>query len=436
MRQSLRRRILLLTVVLLTLSMVLITLLHVTREHALVTDQAKSNRRHLTETFAISITNSLLYEELGLIEEGGLIENYIEEWMRKEELHIQFIHVMDTRGRIIASSRLTEYGKAPDDPHILNALSVDTTVVRRLQSDEYGDILDITAPLTISTRSWGHLRMGYSMAPLQTELYRLWVMHGLAALGMILLSSLIVLPYLRSLLKPLAQLRDFVQTAAEEPWRRTELSSADEIGDLARNFNAMLDQIEAARELERETQEKFYQTERVANIGKLAAGVAHEIRNPLAGILNLAENLERYRVNHERQKEYIDAIVQGLQRIEKTVDGLMSFARQTPFAPTSIDISSLIKETLRLVRYPLRKARIDVHTILDEEAQRVFGDMDQLRQVLLNLILNAVQAIENNGRITITTSPEGSDQVRISVADDGIGIPRERIVRIFDPFYT
>ncbi len=435
MRLSLRQRSTILAVCLLSMALLVLSYLFSRSEEKFAIKQGEISRRHLTETFAISITNSLLYEELGLIEEGGLIENYIEEWMNKGDLSIEYIKVLNQDGFIIASNNLRQYGRAESDSLSKIIHESDSTLSHFIENND--PVLEISTPLSISTRSWGHLRVGYALMPLRKELQEVRFYHIMMVVAMVVISSIILAFYLHKEISPLVELRDFMDRAATESWLRSQIDRNDEIGDLARTFNSLLDQMEQARELERETQDKFYQTEKMSTIGKLAAGVAHEVRNPLAGIQNLVDNLEQYDVDSEKRSQYIEVIRDGLRRIERTVDGLVSFARSTPFSPEPTNAVELMENALALTAYPLQKSGITVKREFDKNLPDIVVDSDQANQVLLNIILNAIQAMEESGGVlTARVKMEDKRGVSLEVEDTGIGFPKKDRKKIFDPFYT
>ncbi len=435
--RSLRARIALVTVGLYALIVLLLTAYFTREAERLLTRESEIWRRHLSETLAISITNALLYEELGFIEEGGLIENYIDEWMKKKDLHVRIIRVTDREGRVIASHDFGEYGRVPSDSLDRMTAGTDRTGLYHITGRNGEPILAVTTPLNISTRSWGHLLVGYSLRPLEREIAAIRLRQTAAAFSLVVLIALLVILYLRHAFRPVMELRNVVRRAGSEPWMRATVQRADEIGEVAEAFNNMLDQLDQAREQEREAQEHFHQAQRIAMIGKVAAGVAHEVRNPLAGILNLVENLERYKLDEATFRQYSKAIREGLLRIEKIVAGLVSFARQTPFSPVSANPVELLEDTLELVGHPIRKAGILVHWDLPEKLPYVLVDPDQMRQVLLNIFLNAVQAVgEAGGELTLGVRERSGSEVEVYIKDNGIGIPKEVLPHIFDPFFT
>lgn len=436
-KASLQKRITILSVLLSALILLLLTLFFAWRDEELFIRQNRSLRLHLSETLAISITNALLYEELGLIEEGGLIENYIDEWMHTPDLHVRMIRVLSPEGRVIASSNLRDVGRTIQDSTVLHHLDQLATSSRHVTSADGEPVIEVFTPLNISTRSWGLLTVDYSLRPMMEELRHIRIESGLVALGLIALIAVVLAIYVRSAFAPLKELQMFVGQVPKQSWFRTPVRRNDEIGDLAVSFNEMLDELEQVREKEREAQEKFHYSERVAMVGKLAAGVAHEVRNPLAGIGTLVENLARYRENDAKFEQYTDAIHKGLGRIERIVAGLISLSHQTPFNPRPTNPVQVVQDVLELAGYALRKARVQTVWKVDEPVPQVLADGDQLRQVILNLVLNAARAMdEQGGRLTVGVQRGEPGFVKLYIEDEGIGIPRENLTKVFDPFFS
>jgi signal transduction histidine kinase len=434
---TLRHRLTYLSLGLYVITLLLLTFIFVKRDESLITIQNEMLRRHLTETLAISITNTLLYQELELIEEGGLIDNYIEEWMNNPELNVRSIRVTNPDGVVVASNDFREYGKEITSLGKIVITEKKQTVVSKIRGLNSEQLLLVSTPLNISTRSWGNLSLTYSLESLHSALKDSRIKYSAVTIAAILLSSILFATYMHYAFKPITELRDFVIKVPDQSWFRARVRKNDEIGDMANAFNEMLDKLEQVRELERETQEKFHQAERVSVIGKLAAGVAHEIRNPLAGIENLVENLEKYKYDSRKFDQYSKAITDGLQRIEKTVDGLVSFAHQSDFLPKPTNLIEIMEETLELTGYNLRKSNIKISWDIPESIPDVHIDGDQFRQVLLNIILNAITAMEETGgELKVGFKNENSKGIELYIEDNGIGIPVEQVDQIFDPFFT
>lgn len=198
--------------------------------------------------------------------------------------------------------------------------------------------------------------------------------------------------------------------------------------------------------LEKEYQAKFYQAERMATVGVLAAGVAHEINNPLTAISGFAEGLRRRLPKLAESvdgelfgdfQEYVDTILKECQRCQEIVQTLLTFSRGacTGFSP--MDLNALLEDTVKLLRHHLKQHRRDMIRIeIDDALPHLSGDASQIKQVILNLLMNALDAVQNEGSITLRTFAEGEGTVVLAVEDTGCGIPPEHLDKLFEPFFT
>jgi PAS domain S-box-containing protein len=175
--------------------------------------------------------------------------------------------------------------------------------------------------------------------------------------------------------------------------------------------------------------------EKLASIGQLAAGVAHEINNPLGGILNCLYNLRKGTLSPARQEEYWTSMEHGVRRVQKIIRQLLDFSQQHEPAFSPADINRIVGQVLGLTTHLFASNRIHLETFPTHDLPSVMVDRHMIEQVLMNLILNAVQAMKNGGVLTIRTSvAEGV--CRVEVSDTGSGIPASVLPRIFDPFFT
>jgi len=183
--------------------------------------------------------------------------------------------------------------------------------------------------------------------------------------------------------------------------------------------------------------EHIFQTERLAAVGQLAAGAAHEINNPLAIISARAQLLE-LKEQDEKKKKELSVISQQIDRISKILSNLMDFARPAPPKLRDVDIHEVLNRVLELVGNGFAKYGIGVEKKYDPPMIRIKADPNQLEQVFLNLVINARHAMEKSGGVlTISTALTGAGtKVVIKVADQGVGISRENMKRIFDPFFS
>jgi signal transduction histidine kinase len=179
-------------------------------------------------------------------------------------------------------------------------------------------------------------------------------------------------------------------------------------------------------------------SEKLASIGNLAAGVAHEINNPIAVIQNKVQIL-RYRIaDGEPGGVLLDdlaTVEKHVGRIRSITEGLLTFSRETPFALVPLELNPLVRECAELVSVPFRSASVMLETVLDPSQPRVVGSANHLLQVLVNVALNAKDASAEGARVTITTLRQGG-YAGVRIRDRGTGIPPEHLSKIFDPFFT
>ncbi len=182
-------------------------------------------------------------------------------------------------------------------------------------------------------------------------------------------------------------------------------------------------------------EQQFRNTERLASVGKLAAGVAHEINNPLGGILNCLYNIRKGTLPSERQEEYFTYMEDGLRRAQKIVRQLLDFSQQHEPEFSMNDINGLVDRVLVLTNHVIVEKGLQLHKVCEHDLPPLFVDPQMIEQVLTNLILNAVQATDEGGSIILQTRMVHG-RCEIDVADTGSGIPPEVRAHIFDPFFT
>jgi two-component system, NtrC family, sensor kinase len=205
----------------------------------------------------------------------------------------------------------------------------------------------------------------------------------------------------------------------------------DEFSRLAIAINWMLDQLQKNQEL-------YIQSRKMAAIGTLTSGIAHELNNPLNNICitteSLIDELDDLPQN-EKRKRLHDIYAQA-ERASGTVRNLLDFTRveQPSFVPVSVH--ELLSSTLKLTKHEMELSNVELNYLSGEGGAKVQGDFGQLQQVFLNLIINGIQAMPRGGVLTLSVREEDPDQIRIDVTDTGIGIPQAIISEIFDPFFT
>ena len=210
----------------------------------------------------------------------------------------------------------------------------------------------------------------------------------------------------------------------------------DEIGDLGRNFNYMMQQLrESRKEIETMHRTQMSRAEHLATLGELATGLAHEIRNPLAGIAGVIEIIGRDLPPTSPAREMVKDVRMEINQINRILTDLLETARPHPPQMMRSNLNTTVEHAVMLARQQVLSQPIRIELEQAPKLADVEHDSDQIHQVVLNLLLNAVQAIDGAGTVRVTIGAQ-EDCARIGVTDSGRGIPEEQIGQIFRPFYT
>jgi len=302
----------------------------------------------------------------------------------------------------------------------------------------------------------GILYVGVLKQPFDDVLQRtLMTFLGIAAIGILLIIFFSVL-LAKRIANPLRKLEGISRKIADGDYNHEfKAKGPIEIEHLASSLNTMAKQLEAekreledwANTLEKKVEERaeemkkihsqLFRSEKLASLGKLAAGVAHEINNPLTGILTnsslLLEDLDK----DDPRREDVEVMVKETIRCREIVKRLLDFARQTKPQKRLASINTLIENIILLVRNQASFRNITIDKELGENIPEVLADPDQIQQVFVNIILNAAEAMARGGRLAIQSKVSADRRIIIvSFADTGPGIPESARERIFDPFYT
>ncbi len=225
----------------------------------------------------------------------------------------------------------------------------------------------------------------------------------------------------------------FFQTFPREIENMEELVQGnDEITELGKNVIKLRNRLLSSQRKLNEAHKGMFQAEKLAALGRLSAGVAHEINNPLGGMRNCIKSLKENPTDQALSQRYLPLIDDGLQRIEIIVKQLLNFGKKEPLRYRMGSIDDLIQESLLLLEYRLKNIDLDLNLGLKKPSSI---DVEALKQVIMNIIMNALQAMGDSGRLLIQTYQEDQG-VRLVFTDTGPGIPQETIDKIFDPFYT
>ncbi|HLM57296.1 MAG TPA: ATP-binding protein [Pyrinomonadaceae bacterium] len=252
---------------------------------------------------------------------------------------------------------------------------------------------------------------------------------------------LLVALVIRVISRPLRRLTEAaVEVAGGRYGAQVDLKSNDEVGLLASSFNEMSRKMAEDIERLRAMTEKLIRTEKLAAAGTLAAGVAHEVNNPLASISSLVQILQSRPLREENEaetREMLRLVNTQIARITRVLRDMTDFARQRPPARAPLDLAQVAEAGLRLASFDKAFKRLRVRTDFDPRAPRIQADHDQLQQVFFNLLLNARDAMPEGGELAVRTLyDDAAGEVVVEVADTGTGVAPEHMSQIFDPFFT
>ena len=265
----------------------------------------------------------------------------------------------------------------------------------------------------------------------------------LVALAGLLAAGLVSWKLADSVSRPARALARAAQAVARGDFSETVLvptRSSDEITALARTFNAMAESLRERDELLKErTRLQLTRSERLAVIGRLAAGVAHEINNPLTGALTFSHMLLKDAPENSQQKEDIGTIIEATTRCRDIIRGLLNFSRQNQPQKTLSNLNEVLREALNLTRNQAHLHHVAIVEEMDPDLSPLVIDLYQIQEVGVNVILNAIDAMPDGGTLVVRTRRTEGDSgswAEFEISDTGCGIPPADLERIFDPFFT
>ncbi len=252
---------------------------------------------------------------------------------------------------------------------------------------------------------------------------------ALIALVSLVFAAVIAVPIARIITRPITELVDANRRLAQGDMTvRVETHGNGELAMLGRSFNALAETLH-------KTQQELLQKEKLASMGQLAAGVAHEINNPLGTILLFAEAMSKETPPEHAHQQDLQMIIKETTRCKSIVADLLNFARQQEVLAQETDVHQLLRQVVNSVSHQPSFEGIEVSFRFSDDLPRIQADPAQLQQVFINLLNNAAESTQGSGAITITTRPV-SGWVEVQVADTGAGIPEENLGKLFTPFFT
>lgn len=378
------------------------------------------NRAHaLTTLMAVASTNALLAEDLGSLAE-------ITARVRRQP-DVTYGAIVDERGDVLAST----------DPHqVGRRLHLRPTRAAGSHAGGLGSRLDLQENIDVAGQRVGTVLLGMSTRNLRSELAAtrdegllfilLAIMVGSVAAWAL---SFFITRNLHTLMAAVRKIEGGHLSA------RVKIHTRDEVGLLGSAFNSMGESLEQTSRQVRSEHEKRTEAERLACVGELSASIAHEIRNPLSAVINSVKLLNHPGVSSVDRSQAIAILNVESQRLQRILSDFLEFSRIRESRPVQDDICAVVEEVAQMIRQDPQTQTVRVQVRCDSRPCQTRHDPDQIRQVVWNLMLNAVQAMPEGGDLYATITREGRT-VRVSIADTGCGIPDHLLDTIVKPFVT
>ena len=439
--QSLIGRILVFSLLLFTVAIGAVTLLHIRREHEHLTRGSQETAELVLAVIERSIDSSMSVgntrDVQSILETIGL------------DPRLAAVRIFNADGKILKSSDPHEIGRRVN-PHELALFRRGGT--SDVFTSSVGDIVAVIKPINNRSQCYGcHgqgrkvigiLNVDFALAGPEQQMYASTRFFGFSMLAMIVLLTIgVVVIFQRFVRAPLQQL-SMKMALVEEGDLSVRLPSAtpDEVGRLMGSFNSMVEKLsEAHSELQQCHYQQMERVDRLASVGEMSAGIAHEIKNPLAAISGAVTVLADDFTEEDPRREVVAKVLEQIARLDKAATDLLYFGKPGKPSFAWVDVNDLLKKTLFFVaQHP--EAR-NVHQLqeLTRDLPPVWVDEKQLQQVFFNLVINAIQAMRAGGTLLIQTdrvASPGNGMVRVLIGDSGPGIPPDDLERIFQPFYT
>lgn len=434
LRASLKTRILFLIGTVIIVLMLSITSFLILQWRKIIINKQSENALSISKTFAVTVIDALILEEKASIYKESVLENYIDNFMMRIG-NVKYVAIFNRDD--VSLLQMTKNGDATNKVINLDLKPLYNEITRINEDDQFGWTLSVNQPLIFSDKHWGTAIIGFDAQPIRDEIRNIFFILLFATVLITLIVLLILfnaINHMTSSLEKLVVEIDKIDFVSD-----VDISlpaQNDEIGFLYHHFNLLKERLDVSKKDLQNAQKQIYHAEKLASIGRLASGVAHQVNNPLNGIKSCLYSIQQEPDNINQTREYLALIDEGIDNIESVVKKLLGFARQQSISENFIDINESILKVVHLFDYRLKEKNIEVKLDLAKDLYRVKIDYHLFQEVIMNLLLNSHDAIEKTGTISISTHIENESSIAMQISDTGCGISPEDIKKIYEPFFT
>ncbi len=358
--------------------------------------------------------------------------------------NVDYAYIFDVNGRIVGDYHPDQIQLYSTFADALGKKIINSNTSTHIEIDLKNKILDISKPVGLGHDKLGGIRLGFDLEPILDEISEA-TYKAVAVASLIFVVGLgIIFIIITKMARPLESLTIAAKRIEEGDLQyRVGIERDDEIGDLAKAFDQMAERLCRREQELKQSQVILRRADRLSSLGLLTAGLAHEIRNPLVAIRTFTQLLpERYN-DAEFRDGFQGLALKEVDRICGLINDLLSFARPSKPNVAPENINDVVDNIARILEAQAKEKGVVMVRDFATEVPKAWIDREQMKQVFMNLILNAIQAVDGEGSITISsrevtrrgTAPIGQF-VQVEVRDTGVGIPDENLEHIFDPFFT
>jgi two-component system NtrC family sensor kinase len=397
-------------------------------------EQEENNALAVSRAFSVAVIDALIFADQDLYQSEGFLDNYVAMFMEQNP-RLRAITILDPAGRIVARSWDSQIAPWVSGPlATLLAAPGPRTMITRSEAGPW--VLETVLPMHTGDRSWGVLVLAVEADSIRAQIRRNFIQLALFSTSVTSILLLLLWLLLSRILSSLQVLVTAMDTLDLNVTGGPALPErGDEIGLLFKHFQRMQQRLDQSRTDLLGAQRQVWHAERLAAIGRLASGLAHEINNPINGVRNCIYAIRGDLANHRQTEEYLDMMDEGLTSASGVITKLLGFARKQQTGTGPVSLNEAVTTVQRLVSFNLERKGVTLNTNLDPDLPTVRGDRQLLQEVIMNLLINASDASTEGGLIEVSSSSD-RQWVRLAVQDQGHGIQPEDLDKIFDPFFT